>query len=148
MYVISALSLIGLFIFLTFAFAQNLRSSEAVLGFISLAFVLFIWSVKHSEKKKLSLAFDKDMKIEGIITSGPWKFIRHPFYVSYIAFWFACALGTAQLSSIAVFSTLLFIYVYSAVNEERALKGGRYGIEYIKYRDNAGFFLPKLVSRN
>lgn len=148
MYVISALSLIGLFAFLAHAFFEALHYSEASLVIIVFAFALFLWAAKHSLKKNLSLAFDDQTRIEAIITHGPWKYIRHPFYLSYILFWLACAVGTLHLTSIVVCVALIFIYCYSAIREEGALKGSRYREEYLKYQKNAGFFFPKLISKN
>ncbi|QQA43392.1 methyltransferase family protein [Pelagovum pacificum] len=147
MYLISGLSLIGLFVFLLLAFYGNLMFSFAALVLMVPAFALFLWATRHS-RKKLSLAFDNETKGDGIITSGPWKYIRHPFYSSYIIFWLACAIGTAHPASIAVFGTLLFVYLYSAKREEGFLSDGRFGQQYIDYQKNAGFLLPKIPSRN
>ncbi|WP_292294841.1 isoprenylcysteine carboxylmethyltransferase family protein [Marivita sp.] len=147
MYVISLVSLVGLFAFLTHAFLWSLEFTVASLVLMGLAFALFFWAVRHSKQKNLSLAFDEETKVDGIITTGPWRYVRHPFYVSYILFWLACALGTTHPTSVVVFATLLFIYIYSALREERTLKQGRYADAYLAYQENAGFLLPKLVSR-
>ena len=148
MYIISFLSLVGLFTFLLHAFLWDLNFSAAALALIFVAFALFIWAARHSQKKNLSLAFDEETKINEIIMSGPWKYVRHPFYASYVLFWTGCALGTTHPTSVVVAVSLLFIYVYSAVREERALTESRYGDRYLEYRKNAGFFLPKLLLRN
>jgi protein-S-isoprenylcysteine O-methyltransferase Ste14 len=147
MYVISLLSLIGLFAFLMHAFLWELEFAVTSLVLIGLAFALFLWAARHSRQKNLSLAFDEDIKVDGIITTGPWRYVRHPFYVSYILFWLACALGTIHPTSIVVSATLLFIYVYSAIREERTLRQGRHADAYLAYQDNAGFLLPRLGSR-
>lgn len=148
MYVISALSLIGLFAFLAHAFVLRLEFTVVSLVVIALAFALFLWAIRHSKQKNLSLAFDDETRVDGIITTGPWRYVRHPFYMSYILFWLGCALGTTHPTSVVVFATLLFIYVYSARHEERQLKQGRYAQAYLEYQQNAGFLLPKLVSRH
>jgi len=147
MYLISILSLFGLFAFLVHAFVWSLEFTVISLVLIGLAFALFLWAVKHSRQKNLSLAFDKETRVDGIITTGPWRYVRHPFYVSYILFWLACALGTTHPTSAVVFATLFFIYVYSAIQEERALKQGSYADAYLTYQENAGFLLPKLASK-
>lgn len=148
MYVISAVSLIGLFTFLAHAFVATLNLPVAVLGIIISSSALFVWSIHHSRMKGLSLAFDDAIKIDGIITSGPWSYIRHPFYSSYILFWLACALGTMHPTSIVVLATLTFIYVYSAAQEERALRESEFKHEFICYREKSGFILPKIWQRN
>lgn len=148
MYVISALSLVGIITFMAHAFLGNLTYLAGPVVLIVVAYALFFWAARHSARKKLSLAFDDETHVEGIITTGPWRFVRHPFYVSYILFWAACAWATMHLSSIVVLATLVFIYGYSAIREERALGQSRYGEAYLQYRRSAGFFLPKLVSRS
>ena len=148
MYVISILSLFGLTTYLWHAFLGNLDHYILPSALILIAFALFVWAIRHSSKKKLSLAFDEEPKVDGIITTGPWRYIRHPFYLSYILFWLACAIGTTHFTSIVVLATLLFIYGYSARREETILKQSPYGDEYLQYRENVGFFLPKLVSRS
>lgn len=148
MRIISVISLIGLFTFLVHAFSERLHASIALIPLFLIASGLFLWAVKHSRSRQLSLAFDKDTKVSGIITSGPWKYVRHPFYVSYVIFWLACALGTAHPTSLLVLITLLFIYGYSAVQEEAALKQGQFGEDYLAYQKNAGFFFPKIRLRS
>lgn len=148
MYLISGLSLVGIITFLLHAFLGDLTYYVGPLVLMTTAFALFLWAARHSARKKLSLAFDEETKVDGIITTGPWRLIRHPFYVSYILFWLGCAWGTVHPSSIVVLATLLFIYGYSAVREELALRQSRHGDAYLQYRRSVGFFLPKMVSRN
>ncbi len=147
MYVISALSLVGLFAFLVHAYWSNLSNSVATVVLISAAFLLFGWAARHSLRKNLSLAFGKEARIDKIITSGPWKFIRHPFYLSYLVFWLACMIGTQHLASVSVFIALLFIYCYSALLEERILRNGRHREDYLRYQENVGFLLPKILPK-
>ena len=148
MHVISVISLIGLFTFLVHAFSERLHATIAVIPLILVAVTMFLWAVKHSRSEQLSLAFDTRTTVKGIITSGPWKYVRHPFYTSYIVFWLACALGTRHPTSIIVLIALSFIYGYSAMQEEASLSQGKYGNDYRLYQKNARFFLPKLFSRS
>lgn len=147
MYVISILSLLGIATFLAHAFVWGLSNTLVPLLLMLVAFGLFIWAVRHSAKRNLSLAFDEQSRVDDIITNGPWKYVRHPFYESYAIFWFACALGTLHPTSFAVFVTLLFIYGYSAIREEGLLKQGPYGEKYLEYQRHAGFVFPKITAR-
>ncbi len=147
MYVISILSLVGLFSYVASAFSQELVFPFVALALMLAATALFLWAAKSSRDKKLSLAFDDTVKIEGIITYGPWRYVRHPFYVSYTLFWLACAVGSGSLTSYAVLASLGFIYIYSAIREERFLKAGNHGPAYLEYQQTTGFFLPRLPSR-
>ena len=144
MYLISILSLVGIVTFVAHAFVWGLTYTAAPLILIPCALALFIWATRHSDKRNLSLAFDDTSKVDGIITQGPWKYVRHPFYQSYALFWLACALGTMHPTSIAVFASLAFVYAYSAIREEGVLKRGPHGDAYLEYQRQAGFVLPKL----
>jgi protein-S-isoprenylcysteine O-methyltransferase Ste14 len=147
MFLISTLSLIGVSTFMAFAFLFTLRDPVIILALIAVAFAIFIWAARHSGRKQLRLAFANDFETSGIITSGPWRYIRHPFYVSYVIFWFACARGTGHVVSLIVFDALLIIYVYSALLEEVWLQYGDHGGSYLTYQQSTGFFLPTRVSK-
>jgi protein-S-isoprenylcysteine O-methyltransferase Ste14 len=144
MYVISAVSLVGLITFLTFAFRDQLIFAGLSLALIVFAQILFVWAMRHSRKEELTLALDPEMQSESIIKTGPWRYMRHPFYASYVIFWMACALATQNIISVIVFVTLSGIYTYSALREERVLSTGPLRKEYIAYRDSVGFFYPRL----
>jgi protein-S-isoprenylcysteine O-methyltransferase Ste14 len=147
MYVISVLSLVGLATFLVIAFRAQLIFAGASLALIVAAQGLFFWAVRHSRNRNLTLAMDTDMQSESIIRTGPWRYMRHPFYASYMIFWLACALATQHIISVIVFLTLSAIYTYSALREERVLSSGPLRKDYIEYRETVGFFYPRLPLR-
>jgi protein-S-isoprenylcysteine O-methyltransferase Ste14 len=147
MYVISTLSLVGLTVFLTLAFQGQLVFVGACLALTLVAQALFAWAIRHSRDKRLTLALDDEMQSETIIRTGPWRYMRHPFYASYMIFWLACALATQHLISVIVFLTLSGIYTYSALREERVLSSGPLRKDYIAYRETVGFFYPRLPLR-
>jgi protein-S-isoprenylcysteine O-methyltransferase Ste14 len=144
MYLISALSLAGLMTFLFHAFRYELVFAGVTLGLILAAQALFVWSIRHSRTAGLTLALDTEMQSQKIIKTGPWRYMRHPFYASYLVFWLACALATQNIISVIVFLTLAGIYTYSGLKEERALSSGPLRKDYIAYRDTVGFFYPRL----
>tara|TARA_B100001059_G_C17584970_1_gene451769 strand:- start:128 stop:682 length:555 start_codon:yes stop_codon:yes gene_type:complete len=148
MYVISALSLIGIITFMTYAFVRGFAYAAVPLILMLVAFVLFFWAILHSKKTELPLAFDEGAHVSGIITSGPWAYVRHPFYVSYTLFWSGCAIATMSQASALVSATLIVIYIYSAMKEEKTLRTGPHGDTYLTYRSSTGFCLPNFWSRN
>lgn len=147
MYVISALSLTGLLPFLYFAVRGELVFPGLSLVLILLALALFVWAIRHSRNCQLTLAMDDEMQSESIIRTGPWRFMRHPFYASYMMFWLACALATQHVISVIAFLTLSGIYTHAARREERALSTGPLRKDYIEYRESVGFFYPRLPLR-
>src|SRR6056297_1375625 len=147
MYVISALSLAGLGTFLGLAFRGELVFAGLSLALVVAAQGLFVWAVRHSRNRNLTLAMDTEMQSETIIRTGPWRYMRHPFYASYMIFWLACALATQHIISVIVFLTLSAIYTYAALREERVLSSGPLRKDYIEYRETVGIFYPRLPLR-
>lgn len=147
MYVISVLSLVGLATFLVIAFRAQLIFAGASFTLIVAAQGLFLWAVRHSRNRNLTLALDTEMQSETIIRTGPWRYMRHPFYASYMIFWLACALATQHVISVIVFLTLSAIYTYAALREERVLSAGPLRKDYIEYRETVGLFYPRFPLR-
>lgn len=79
-----------------------------------------------------------------LITSGPYRWIRHPLYASLIWMFYGAAM--AYLSPLAALeTTLVFLpaMVYRSNQEEQALTGV-FGDAYRDYRARTGRFLPRL----
>lgn len=148
MFVISAASVFAISSFALHAFWLGLHFRALALLLILAAFALFSWAVRHSRDGKLALAFDTQNESEAVINTGPWQYMRHPFYASYSIFWLACALATQHISSVLAFLFLFSIYVMSAYREEGALTRGPLRDEYLAYRKSVGFLLPKFSNWN
>lgn len=118
---------------------QNIAS--ALLYFF--ATWMFFASVKAAKANSLSFAFSEQGP-SGVVTSGPYKVVRHPFYVSYSLAWFAGFVGTFNYLLLAVAVGMFAIYWRSASHEERVLLDGNLQSDYKEYRARTGMFLPKL----
>jgi protein-S-isoprenylcysteine O-methyltransferase Ste14 len=85
--------------------------------------------------------------LELLITKGPYKFCRHPLYLSFLflLFGFGILLG----SRISIIFTLLFSVpsaIYRAKKEDIHLKS-KFGESWEHYSSKVGLFYPKLLSR-
>ncbi|MFW9956539.1 MAG: methyltransferase family protein [Candidatus Odinarchaeota archaeon] len=109
-----------------------------------LALLLLAYSVGYLWTKKLG----------GLVTTGPYRFVRHPQYFSIIIFttivtyqsvWILQnTFGIGWLSveqTIALWVALLVAYVIIASIEELHLKEV-YGSEWTDYRNRVGFLIP------
>jgi len=78
-----------------------------------------------------------------MVTSGPYRWVRHPFYDS-IALWFAAvSLAAANWYLLAGgLATLALLVIRTAAEEERLLR--RFGESYRAYMDRTGRFLPRI----
>jgi protein-S-isoprenylcysteine O-methyltransferase Ste14 len=82
-----------------------------------------------------------------IITRGPYRWIRHPFYTAYNLTWIAgfVSSGWWPLAPIAIL--MAFLYERAARDEERGFLAGALAAEYREYRQRAGRYLPRCLSR-
>lgn len=112
---------------------------------LMLSAALFIWAVWSSRTASLYLAFDT-VEPPALLDTGPYRFLRHPFYLSYSLFWAACAIVTSYLPIVLSSMALLSTYVLLAKREERSLLASSFGDGYRAYQARTGFMLPRMWS--
>jgi len=104
---------------------------------------LFLWAVKTTRNKGLLPAFSGDIP-KRLIADGPYRYVRHPFYLAYMLHALGNAVATSSWMPWAVLSVLIGSYAYAALVEERKLSSGPFGSDFGAYRRKTGVFIPKL----
>lgn len=86
---------------------------------------------------------ETEPKLDFLITEGPYRFCRHPQYLSFIIMIFGFDVMFGSIIGI-VFTLTLSIpsAVYRARAEDKLLKK-KFGKEWEDYADEVGFFLPR-----
>lgn len=79
--------------------------------------------------------------------SGPYRYVRHPFYLSYMVAFLGVALAFSSLIVIGVCLLNIGLFVYMALDDERVLLTSAMGADYQLYKMKVGMFLPRLVVR-
>jgi protein-S-isoprenylcysteine O-methyltransferase Ste14 len=115
------------------------RTTGAALYLCSL--LLFWWALSSNRKKPLSAAFSPDAPSH-LVQHGPYRFIRHPFYTSYLLAWTAGVFAAANLWLIPTVLVMLVIYLRAARFEEAKFSATALGPEYSSYRSSTGLFIP------
>lgn len=110
-----------------------------ILSAVSLA--SFAWAVHTTRNADFAFAFAAT-KPSILVVSGPFHYIRHPFYTSYLIFWFATCFATTSSVCWVGPLTLLTCYVVAARREERLMADGDLGAEYASYASRTGMFFP------
>lgn len=115
-----SIRIIGLLIYLTFSWIQ-------------------IWSFKTlGDYYSQEIAIKKDHKI---VTSGPYKFIRHPQYLSQIFVDLAGAVATMSYVLLPLAIIQIPFLILRAKEEEKLFQ--KYFPEELKsYKEKSGFMLP------
>jgi protein-S-isoprenylcysteine O-methyltransferase Ste14 len=116
-----------------------LRWSGAVLS--ALAVALLIWTLPALGRNLTDTVVTR--KEHTLVTRGPYRWIRHPFYVFMALMTVGSALVAANwfifVSGVVVF---LLLALRSRVEEEQL--AARFGDRYREYQRRTGRFLPKL----
>ena len=150
----SLLSLIGIGWFLVERWQKHAltgtigrTSDEAALGVLAIFTALFWWAVKTTRQRRLTLAFSKDQPAF-IHMSGPYSWIRHPFYSSYLLFWIGTALATATWLFWIVPFAMAIIYWRAIRIEEAKFSSSSMSSEYMAYKSRTGMLLPVRLPRH
>ena len=133
-------------IIITYYFFFTKNSIDPIRGVLAVTFcisgiALFWWTIVTA--KHLGYAFSDN--VGKIITSGPYAWIRHPFYLSYIFVWLT---STLLFNSLYLWITLTYLvafYFTSAKSEEKVILKSDYSREYQEYSQNVGMFLPRIT---
>lgn len=78
-----------------------------------------------------------------LVTTGPYRWVRHPFYVAYLASVIAVTLVTAN-AYFAIAGGLTFVLLYVRTTQEEAELLRRFGDEYRRYMQTTGRFFPRV----
>ncbi|MHA2295900.1 MAG: methyltransferase family protein [Candidatus Hodarchaeales archaeon] len=113
-----------------------------IVGFIgliiSLAFITFVNKVNRYASKGLVIHKDHEL-----ITSGPYRYVRHPMYVGFILFFVSIPVALGSFIAFAVSLLLPFLFIYRIRIEEKMLVNHLAGykdyMEQVKYR-----LIPKI----
>lgn len=104
---------------------------------------LFWWAISASRRARLGYAFTPESP-RGLVDQGPYRYLRHPFYTSYIVFWIGWGLATWSPWAIIPVCGLAVMYAMAALDEEKKFASSELAGAYDDYRRNTGFFWPRL----
>jgi protein-S-isoprenylcysteine O-methyltransferase Ste14 len=108
---------------------------------------LFIWAVRTVGLQRLTAVFSDDAPVE-LIVSGPFRFVRNPFYLSYLLVYAQALVGSRSWWAALPLLGMACIYYRAALLEEKKFLGSRLAMEYRRYTATAGRFLPVLFPRS
>lgn len=76
-----------------------------------------------------------------LLTTGPFRWLRHPLYSGTLALWLAAAIGNLNWLLLALWPLLLAAVLRELPHEERMLRE-RFGPAYEEYERRTGRFVP------
>ena len=139
--VAAALTSVAVFLW---SIATAPSDSLAPVPFYAAAIALFLWAVRTTRNKGFLPSFSNVVP-DALTVDGPYRFVRHPFYASYLLYHLGNAIATTSWLPWAMFALMLSIYVRAALNEESHLAQGSYAETYLAYRRRTGMFIPRVL---
>lgn len=111
-----------------------------VLSLMSIALIMFTLGTHN---RRIALWHQTNDSPEHIVTHGAYKYIRHPFYSSFLMALFALLILVPHISSALIFVYALVLLNHTAAREESYLSASQFGDEYRAYTLRSGRFIPK-----
>lgn len=129
--------------FLTILHAPVLPMPAVTIGAMlyCLALAIFWWTVAAHRRRPLAACFSQNEQLH-LVQHGPYRFVRHPFYCSYLLAWLAGALATLNVWLGLTFIVMFVLYLIAARNEENKFASSPLAEAYARYRSATGRFLP------
>ncbi len=124
-----------------FQMAGPLRLAGAPLGFVAIG--LFIWMFRHLGLNVTATA--QPRPDAQLVTTGPYRFVRHPMYTTGVVWTVAIVLLTASWF-LALAGAAAYSFLVIRCRREEANLIEKFGDEYRAYMHRTGKFFPRLES--
>jgi protein-S-isoprenylcysteine O-methyltransferase Ste14 len=119
-----------------------IRWCGAVAGLFSS--VLMYWTLSNLGKNLTDTVVTRANAT--LVTSGPYRWVRHPFYFTTALVMFSVFLLTANwLIGVACFAVLFMLAIRTPKEEQVLIE--RFGQQYLDYMATTGRFIPRIKSK-
>jgi protein-S-isoprenylcysteine O-methyltransferase Ste14 len=120
-----------------------LRWSGFFIGLTAL--IILFWVIRSlGHNFSTSLTIQKD---QTLITQGPYQWVRHPMYTSFILLWIGFFFISTNwfIGLTGIVGFVLTIVVRTPKEEQMMIE--RFGEEYLAYMRRTGRYLPRLLGK-
>jgi protein-S-isoprenylcysteine O-methyltransferase Ste14 len=121
---------------------MRLRSSYAIAGVVvsAASVVLYEWTRRTILGRRFFIALAGKVPAE-LCESGPYRYARHPFYLSYILAFTGMLVAIGTPSAALVFAANVILFVWMARDDERTIATSPLSSQYAEYRQRVGILL-------
>jgi protein-S-isoprenylcysteine O-methyltransferase Ste14 len=106
-----------------------------------LATLLLTWTFHNLGKNLTDTVVTR--REHTLVTTGPYRWVRHPFYVTFLLAFLANSLAAANWLIFAT-GTVAFLLLVVRTGTEEARLIDRFGEDYRRYMGRTGRFFPRL----
>lgn len=128
---------------LAFRTRITLENGLAALTLLLVAVTLYEWARRTVQGRGLHIAWSGDVP-ESLCADGPYRLVRHPFYLSYMLAFVALVVAIPTLPVMAVTVAGLALFAHAIVSDERSLANSSLGDAYSDYKRSTGMLIPRL----
>ena len=138
--------IIGLLVLLSIValYDQPTVPQSVGIGLICLSLAIFWWAVRATRQAQLRAVFTKEMP-QSLVTTGPYAYVRHPFYTSYLTFWLGLAFASWSIIGAALFISTFVIYWRAAGAEEAKFMTTDMAEAYREFAATRSRFFPPFL---
>ena len=111
-------------------------------GLCACAVALLFWTLRRLGKNLTDTVVTR--RVHTLVTQGPYRWVRHPFYDSVGLFAVGASLAAANWLMLASGVLVMALLVVRTRTEEEQLLA-RFGDPYQAYLDRTGRFLPRVM---
>lgn len=115
----------------------------AGVGLAAAGLGLVFWLFPHLGHNVTATALVKERHV--LVTSGPYRWIRHPLYLAGLCLLVGVGLVTANWAILALAGAVTLVWLAVIIPREEAALAARFGAEYERYRALTGALLPRLA---
>ena len=136
--VVLQFGLIGLMIY----FSHAVLSSIPGIVIFFLGLLMGFWALTHNKRGNFNI--QPKLK-EGcqLVTTGAYKYIRHPMYTSVTTMMLGVLISTPTLLEFLLFLALTLVLLLKAKREENLWCG--HDETYLEYKKHTKFFIPYIL---
>ena len=103
---------------------------------------LYEWARRAIWGRRFGLGWGQHVP-EALCDVGPYRYIRHPIYLSYVLAFLAQLMALPHWITAAVFLINFVLLVIVARHDERVIAASALAADYAAYRERTGMFLPR-----
>jgi protein-S-isoprenylcysteine O-methyltransferase Ste14 len=124
----------------------RLYNALGAIAILICSLTLYEWARHTIWGRRFYIAWSGDVP-EALCDRGPYAYVRHPIYTSYILAFLAVLVALPTLITLAAFVFNVALFTHAALSDERSLASGTFAAEYARYKKRTGMFLPRLGRR-